>query len=188
MKPISDKYEKVFSKYYFDAAKQRFVDLTKYLEVYGEQIDFKTKLVIAVDHIKVNAFVTSYFLDVIRFKEYHFKSDADAKSKDEASIHTKLVSQSKAAAFTLKWMLKYQPLIVFAQDPFKLSEHERVFLEFLPFLVAINFALRTMGIRPRDVPKEIFDDLLYHIRFRPYEERGFMLYFDLLIKQLSSVK
>jgi hypothetical protein len=188
MKPISEKYERVFAKYYFETARQRFVDLSTYLEVFCNEIDFKQKLVIAVDHIKVNAFITSYYLDIIRFKEYHFNTETISKSNHEKALHTKLVSQTKAAAFTLKWMLKYQPLVAYAKDPFDLVDHEKIFLEYLPFVVALNFSIRTLGIQPHALPHDTYQDLLYHLRFRPYEERGFMLYFDLLVKHLTSDK
>ena len=191
MKPISERYKYLYSEFYYEKARERFAKLVEYLDVYRDQIDFKQKLFTEVDLVKVDAFVTSYYLDVIRFKEYHFNAGGETEfsSARDIEIHgKKLLSKTKVGSFTTKWLLRYQPLVTVARDPSNLDENERTYLEFAPFAVALNFSLRAMDVKPRSLPLDLHRNIMYHLRFRSFDDRTFILYYDLLLQRLSNLE
>jgi hypothetical protein len=189
MKPISDRYQYLYANFYYDKARERYDNLVQYAESYIENIDFNDKLFSCVDTIKVDAFITSYFLDVMRFKEYHFQPSVDGLAgyeRDKCVHAEKLLNSGKVGAFTTKWLIKYSPVVLIPKEGLGLNHVEQTFLAFAPFAIALNFSLRLMDINPRDVPVDIHRDILYHIRFRGFDDRSFMLYYNLLVRYFNN--
>jgi hypothetical protein len=187
LKPISSRYSRIFATYYWEKARSRFDFIQSYSSFFLEGIAFKEKLHCYVDTVKTDAFITSYFLDVIKFKEYHFQPSSE--DEDEKVIHgEKMLNHSKVASFTAKWLLKYCPIVMVPKEGVTLDLFERRLLQNAPFILALNVALRAMDIRPDTVPLDIYKSIVYHLRFREYDDRSLILYFELLKKYVDLSK
>ena len=201
MKPISDRYAWIFKEYYGEKAADRFDFVARYASEFGSVLPFREKVDTSIDFLAIDAFVTSYFLDVIKFKEYHFYSNglyADRDGEHDCNLPTKefdkkihegkLLNSSKVGAFTAKWLLKYHPLLVTQKPDAEVELYERRHIQNIPFIVACNIALRAMGIEPDEVPSDLYRSLVYHLRFRTYEDRSMIMYFELLVAHIELLR
>ena len=194
MKPISDRYERLFREFYADKARDRFDFVIAYSLQFVECLPFKDKVDCKIDRISVDAFITSYFLDVIKFKEYHFREktglefvDAVPNFKDRETTQSeyvmhrkKMLNSNKVGAFTAKWLLKYRAISILPREGESLDLFERRHVQNAPFWLAANISLRSMDIEPTNVPERLYRNLIYHLRFREFDDRSMMLYFELL--------
>ena len=71
MKLVSRRVRWIFDNLYADRAKERSYHLTSYAHSFLETLDFDVDGY-HVDEGRIIRAVDSYFLDVIRYKEYHF--------------------------------------------------------------------------------------------------------------------
>lgn len=189
MKRISERYSRIFSDYYYEKARERFEFIVQYSDFFLESLHFDEKVDGQIIYLNVEAFITSYFLDVIKFKEYHFNfPDGDGPEVDRKVHGEKLLNASKVGAFTAKWLLKYKPIVLLPKADIVLDTFEQRDIQDAPFILALNIALRSMGVDPREVPEDTYKQLLYHFRFRDYEDRGMILYFDLLLKHIELIR
>lgn len=189
MKPISDRYSRIFSEYYYDKAAERFDYLLRYSNLFLEALSYRDKVYCNVNALNVDAFTTSYFLDVIKFKEYHFHIPAQLDENVDKEIHSeKLLNASKVGAFTAKWLLKYSPIVILPKPESTFDVFERRHIQNAPFILALNISLRSMGIQPHEVPTNIYKGILYHFRFRDIDDRSMILYFDLLVSHIDLLK
>lgn len=140
--------------------------------------------------------IRSYFIDVIRYKEYHFSADdktdpvtGKAIQIDPFSerwideVHEKLINESKVAAYTAKWILAYKPLTIISDASLDLNGAEnpqhiqtKLYAN-INEVYALNCALSVLKVDYDDVPENRIDELIYNFRFRKFEEG---LYFMIL--------
>ena len=120
-----------------------------------EHLDPSTK------HLEVNRtvlhnVVVSYFDDVDRHKDYH---------------GTDRVDNEKQAAYTIKWIAKLRPI------QFRCAE-EDVYRELLYIneIYALRCGLSFMEITPAILPRRLYDDFLYTLRYRHIDERMLLIW------------
>lgn len=188
MRNISSRVAKIYESYYSDKSRQRYKTLVDYANHFLKTIPFTADCLLRVDEHKMLALVDSYFLDVIRFKDYHFRPNGDFPEKElftdtwNQLVHgEKLLSPPKVAALSAKWILKYSPLIIIPKNGVLLSSHDRTLLNAATAMFAFQFAIVSMGLSPRNINLEIRRNIIYHFRFRQFEERSFMLLFETLM-------
>jgi hypothetical protein len=206
---VSRRMHAIYELHYADREEQRFDNLYRVFEklaAYVEASDLGAK--IDIDYLSLAEIVRSYFLDTIRYKEYHFDpkcaegsqeldqfgvssiNELDPLSPEWAQlVHTLVnINASKVAAYTVKWILRYKPISVIstrAQDP----ENQPSISTSHPFLANINefYALHcafvVLGIDMSEVAKRKIDELIYCFRFRAFDESA---YFMILSKEYLS--
>jgi len=168
-----------------------------------------------MDYLCLGEIVRSYFFDTIRYKEYHFDPkdpDQYESLEDQEKVRALLqkfgvssvdeldelspqwaqlvhecvrINKSKVAAFTVKWILRYKPISVFAQSaPFVTDEAGQSLPDIpvqSPLLSNINeefaylCALTALEIDARRVPKKKQDELIYCFRFRHFDEASYFM-------------
>ena len=111
--------------------------------------------------------VVSYFDDVDRHKQYH---------------GTKLIDETKQAAFTIKWIAKLRPI------QFNLPSIDAVTTQILYIneIFAVRCGLAFMKLSPQELPKAIYADALYAIRYRHLDERMLILWLATLQYAVNS--
>jgi len=194
MKHISNRIRRIYKDYYAKKAKARFESLVEYSQYFLKSLPIAEKAFCRVDLQKMSALIDSYFLDVIRFKDYHFRPSEDVSDEDVFSVvwnnlvhRDKYLSPSKVAAFEAKWILKYSPLIIIPQNDADFTDEDRIVLCSANALLAFQFSLTSMGLNPEDVDEDIARNMIYHFRFRHFDDRAFILQYDTLLK-LAEVK
>ena len=126
----------------------------------------------------------AYFIDIIRYKEYHYNPKDEGVPYDEyvAKIHSgddkRRLGPDKIAAFLVKWILRSQPIQVEISRNANLKDPR---LNDLIWYVNIYFAL-FVAAEKLQVPLKSLDrkqrlDLLHHFRFRTFDESAFILLF-----------
>lgn len=141
---VSGRILAIYERFYSAREEDRFVSLIKIFEDLSSIIEESDLGVgLEMDYLCLGEIIRSYFLDTIRYKEYHFDPknpvdfsiDEDAKKAanllqkfgveqiqdlDQLSAEwTQLVHdcirthKSKVAAYTVKWILRYKPISVF---------------------------------------------------------------------------
>jgi len=183
VKLISKSYKEIFSEYYADKAERRFSVVRSYSQEFVDHYPVPIGTNIGVSDVALESFITSYFLDVIKFKEYHFRLPDDAPSN--VNVHEeKCLNPSKVAAFSLKWLLKFHPIYVSHSNFGEIRQKERISLSRAPFILSVNISLKLAGIGVEEIPHDQYRKLVYHARFRNIDERSLILYFDALHKQI----
>lgn len=195
---VSRRTAAIYSRYYEDREAQRaenlyllFVDFANAVESAGEVVSLQ------MDYARLGELVRSYFLDVIRYKEYHFGPDPKHEDYDELKsklriaslddldplsekwtelVHTTAnINQSKVAAYTVKWILTYKPISVVSSqasmEPAKLSYLISSINEFY----ALSCALYALELRADAISPRKLDELIYSFRFRKYDEAAFFM-------------
>lgn len=162
---VSKRTQAVYQRYYEDREATRFQNL---YAIFVELSTFvnanESGLRIDIDLLRLAEIVRSYFLDTIRYKEYHLDPKSDSpevrqflasqgvESIDDLEplsdawtelVHrTARINGSKVAAYTVKWILKCRPIGVVSQLP--LAERVAAFNEThrpvgqAPFIANIN--------------------------------------------------
>jgi hypothetical protein len=192
MRPISSRIEYIYREYYYEKARARHHALIQYADLFLKNLPIYNKCNCRVDFQKMVALVDSYFLDVIRFKEYHFQpklpnGTVDVFSKDWMDyVHReKLLHPSKVGALLSKWILKYSPIIIIPKSEELISQDDAKIICSANAGFALNFSLSSMGVSQEDIDKETASDVLYHFRFRNYEDRSFFLIYNSVMKLAS---
>lgn len=108
------------------------------------------------EHLTMNRMVlhnvvVSYFHDVDRHKDFH---------------GTERVDQIKQAAFAIKWIAKLRPIQFDWEDG-----HVSPSILYVNEIYAVRSGLAFMKMSPDILPKQVYDDLLYALRYRPADER-----------------
>jgi len=135
----------------------------------------------SVDRVKIIALVDSYFLDVIRFKEYHFNpknhSELDVNSTAwlEAVHVEKNINPAKIASFTAKWLLNYKPIILEPIGDENLSLEDIELINSAPAILALNFSLYLISLSQQAINERLAKAIIYHFRYRTFDERAFFL-------------
>lgn len=184
MKPISQNYERIFNEYYLEKARRRFKSIYSYSGLFLDEYPTKEKVLSGIDVIKLENFIKSYFLDVIKFKEYHFSIPSHVpvgSPEAQKIIHCdKMLNASKVGAFTAKWIVKNSPIYMVPAPGVRLDKNERHEISVAPYILAANITLRTMGMATPELPSPFYNKLIYHLRFRGVDDRSLILYFEVL--------
>lgn len=186
---VSSRARYIFKHFYSEKARRRFDELVQFSTKFLQGLPFKCSVYRQVDRVKMSALVESYFLDVIRFKEYHFNpkngSGSDILSHQWlASVHQeKNINPAKVAAFTAKWLLSYKPIIIIPENDDDLGNEDRELINSAAAQLALIFSLSLISISVDVVGKRLSDRLMYHFRFRPYDERSFFIIFESLLER-----
>lgn len=211
---VSQRTGAIYREFYQERETARFETLYgifSQLSHFAEASDEGVQL--RLDYLRLVEAIRSYFLDTIRYKEYHFDpkeddpeveailakqgassiSELDPMSREWAELvhRTAKINGSKVAAYTVKWLLRCRPISVVTPVPANEEELRRV--EALPppkqqssFIANINehfaiqSALYALELDIRDVALHRMNELLYNLRFRPFEEST---YFMILSKE-----
>lgn len=187
MKSISKRYSHIFNQYYAQTAKKRFHFCITFIDSWISKIDIGDEFIHVVDHERLSKAIDSYFLDVIKYKEYHFNSDiedvySEAWCKDVHEEHR--INDSKVAAFTAKWLLKAAPISIMPKD-FSSSTprpenddichiNERFALDCSLYALFRNSYL--------NLDASSYENLYYDFKYRNYDERIYFSKFSLLFE------
>jgi hypothetical protein len=212
---VSKRTKALYERFYSDRVTDRLSNLYAIFDRMAANIEAGTSGVrLEIDYLALAEIVRSYFFDTIRYKEYHFDpkgklGDGEriaallakfgCKSIDEIDplspqwaemVHTAVnINSSKVAAYTVKWILKCKPVVVYYDQ--KVAFDPNTVLEQAPgkyaaFLASINehFALQcaflALGIDATKVSRRKIDELIYCFRFRAFDESA---YFMILSKE-----
>lgn len=186
MEVISKRIKYIFEKYYMDVAKERFHILLDSAHKFMSAQTFNCDGYF-IDENRLAKAVDSYFLDVIKFKEYHFNNeDFDDIHSEEwiRRIHVdQKINDSKVAAFTAKWLLKSSLIYV------KSSIDQPILDDFTCHIneaFALNCVLYTLlGHKYDLLDRDDLDKLFYDFKYRPFDERGYFSRFESLEKNVE---
>jgi hypothetical protein len=152
-----------------------------------------------VDLYKVEDFATSYFLDVIKYKEYHFNPRPDISGTlpdiwskayvDSVHAHhpdpdqDKVISLPKVAAFTTKWWVRYMPISIHFDPKYNPTDKERSDICHINEAFILYYCLEIMGLKRDLITKSNWDNLLYHLKFRSLDDRTLILAYSMLYEK-----
>ena len=129
----------------------------------------------------------AYFIDIIRYKEYHYNPEEEGLSYDKyaEAIHggekPRLLDADKRAGFLVKWILRAQPIQVDVPTDVDLESYEN---QNEVWYVNEHFALfvlwQILGISAKKVTEREKTTLLHQFRYRPFDENLFSLTFKKL--------
>lgn len=203
---VSKRMQIIYERHYADREAQRFENLYLIFHKiagYVEASDWGAKL--EIDYLALAEIIRSYFLDTIRYKEYHFDPKCEVGSQALAElgvasidavdplspawtdlVHSEVnINASKVAAYTVKWILRYKPISIICTKP-QTPESQPTIDVSHPFLTNINeyFALHcalvALGASIDEISKHKIDELIYCFRFRAFDESA---YFMILSKE-----
>ena len=100
----------------------------------------------------------------------------------------KRLKLSKVAALTAKWLLKYKPITLLVDDDQsvkKIDPHTRRIASFINEDFALSHALILMKIDPKKIAENMQEGLLYHFKYRPFDERHFFLIFEMIEERFA---
>lgn len=184
MKNISKRIATIFEKYYMDRAQERGLVIISFAHQMMSELDIDVEGYY-LDENKIIKALDSYFLDVIKYKEYHFNCD-DANvnvftEKWARYIHVdKKINDSKVAAFTSKWLLKAAPIYLV---PKKESPVFDDFTCHINSLFVLNCVLYCLLKYDHDlIDQDDYDKLFYDFKYRTLDDRSYFSRFELLEK------
>ena len=159
-RPISKRVEEIFSTYYLEKSKSKETFIRKNAALAVDELEKKglgNNFDAYIDDYLISSLVDSYFLDVIRYKEYHFNNNdigADDK-KWVVRIHSKRIAQNKAASLSSKWILKYKPIQIHPVRGYsnQITLKERSIILKSNSFLAIHCAMMMLDINPGENPK-----------------------------------
>lgn len=114
------------------------------------------------EHLQINRvvlfnIVISYFDDVDRHKHYH---------------GTERIDPTKQAAFTIKWIARLRPIQFSLPSPDDATKE----ILYINEIFSLRCGLAFMELTPQELPKDIYADALYTIRYRHLDERMLILW------------
>ncbi len=182
---ISARIDKIYREIYSDRILSRFRNFHFVYETMAKTTSFHhPEVQLHLDVEKLAELVRSYFIDVIRYKEYHFNPDKDdlqGRKLDVFSrewsdlVHKKRINSSKVATLSVKWVLAYKPISVISDAELTIEEEVKTHLAHVNENYALNIALSALGVEETSVPQPRIEELLYNFRFRGFEEGGYYL-------------
>lgn len=199
MKEISLRYQEIYSTVYKKRAEDRYDHIVSMIESVIDDLKIDPQY-FHVDLHRLSNLVDSYFLDVIRYKEYHFNYDSnsyeDKFSKESIfELHeNKLINESKVVSFLVKWFLRYAPITVLRQDidddiP-HLNAEDKLILESINEYIALQIILYTLFEKEEH---DLIDDcltesLFYDLKYRFFDEKIYFSRIELLQKLVKKSK
>ena len=160
---FDDEKTKIFEKKVDD----RFEDLIICFEGFRETENRWAGLDLRVEYPVLFHAIRNYFHDVRRIKLFH---------------PIEKIDQTKIAAHTLKWLLKFRPIRVNTEGVSLAEVPRRVLFVNEEFAVYSCFVL--LGIPPRALPDKIVQHLMYSLHFRPIEGEVYSL-ITLMMQMMS---
>lgn len=185
-------------KYYEDREAQRALNLYTIFESMAAAVEKAGgTFELYMDYSRLGELIRSYFLDVIRYKEYHFNPDENypefqneikrlgvAALEDlhplspewsELVHRTANINKSKVAAFTVKWILAYKPISVISRQSEPLPGSQPMYFACINEYFALNAALFALEIDASKVSERKIDELIYAFRFRKFDELSYFM-------------
>lgn len=189
----SARIEEIFEKCYASRASEKTTSMHLHIAAYLLEKQGLDDFTAYADPISLKHLNDAYFIDVIRYKEYHLKpSKTIAKSalseQWALDLHSEgengsRINKPKVSALTVKWILKYRPITVMIDDGKDISsinhETQRV-ASFVNEDFALSHALTLLEIPDSKINPRLAEDFLYHLKYRSFDERHFFMLFDLI--------
>jgi hypothetical protein len=189
---VSGRIKYIYSNYYLDRAEEKFSHIIKHIDQFADQCGLSDDYSLFCSDATIKALVDSYFLDVIRYKEYHFNpvgSDRYTSSNSDVwcdAVHNKKISKSKVASYTAKWLLRYSPVLVFtdSEDRYEISSEDKKRILSINAVFCLDHIRKILSTEGR-CPKLLNDDsiiseMIYSFRFRNFDERHFFTILNLI--------
>lgn len=191
---VSKRVDHILRTYYKDSTQKKLLQLIAEANATARALKLdQERFVVYVDEHRIKQIVISYYLDVIRYKEYHFNpkpnsGDLPPLSKEfTEAVHghnsDKVIHKAKVAAFTAKWILRYLPIYVYPKRHValnKLTVLEKEKLDNVNFWFALDHSCSLIGRPAYLCPANIVDMLLYHFKYRTIDDRSLMLVFSMI--------
>lgn len=189
MKSVSRRILELFERYYTKRAEERVIQIVSFAHSLMEGLDYDVAGYY-VDENRIIKAIDSYFLDVIKYKEYHFNCEkhSDVNSQEWASyIHVeKKINDSKVAAFSAKWLLKASPIFILPKDGTPIVDD---FLCHINEFFALNCVLYCLLQYDYDlIDEDDYKKLFYDFKYRMFDERSYFSRFELLEKNAKAKK
>jgi hypothetical protein len=187
--PISYRIKHIYDNYYGRRAIEKFSHICRQCDEFCNGLDFDDKFQAYYADFTIRAMVESYYLDVIRYKEYHFNpSGREEYNPGEPrdwieAVHHKKISKNKVAAYSAKWLLHYSPITIIPDEDHEVLANEQqkilnVNAMFCIVTIRNILAGESSTISEHFMKEEIIADMVYHFRFRTFDERHFFMVLD----------
>jgi hypothetical protein len=152
---------------------KRFQNLVQLFELFGGR--YREKLQpseeLRISYIQLYNLVESYFQDVDRYKQYHFKDPGGS-----------LINEAKRSALTVKWLMRVKPIYV--HNSFSISDDNVNSFDYDDYSIIMNelFAIFVaecfLAVSFSDGK---FGELLYMLRYRNPDEYALMGIFQVIM-------
>jgi hypothetical protein len=189
MKSISRRIISIFEKHYMERAEDRIVVVTLFAHAFLASLDYDVEGYY-FDDAKVIKAVESYFLDVIKYKEYHFDGPANTDVFSDVwteYVHVeKKINDSKVAAFSAKWLLKASPIYVVQKKGIVIADDLFCHINELFVLNCVLYALLQDDYNLVD--EDEYKKLFYDFKYRNLDERAYFSRFELIQKNVQLKK
>ncbi|NVK30126.1 MAG: hypothetical protein HWE20_03920 [Gammaproteobacteria bacterium] len=177
--------EEIFYRYYKEAHEKKSRELLTFLIDYAANLPEIPGFLITIDEFEVDEICFAYYLDIIRYKDFHQKTneeciDENRQENVDENIHSdQKLDLIKICAFSLKWVSRNKPLTyINASGKLGCIEKEYIMLKnHIREAVAIDYAL---SLIPEDVNVNRAE-LMHFLKYRNVDDRSLMLYFDSII-------
>lgn len=197
---LSRRLAAIYDKYYQPRVEIRALNLYKIFDAMAtpvEESDAPYRLHMDIERLA--ELIRSYFLDALRYKEYHLSPD-ECHHKFPAILaelgHNKIddvdplsegwtrllhetanINSSKVAALTVKWVLMYKPISVASLQDDVQTASQPMFISCINEFFALNCAFFILNIDASDVDARKIDELIYSFRFRKFDESAYFMIF-----------
>jgi hypothetical protein len=191
----SQRVEKIIKDYYTKRLENKATSLVTELKSYIGSKEGLDSFEASVDFISVETLCYSYFIDVIKYKEYHLSpkdKNIDPYSPQWVeSLHHddkekgKRLKFSKVAAFTAKWLLKYKPISIQLIDgilPQQVNPEEKRRASSINEDFALLHSLQLLEINDEKLNSNLLMDMVYHFRYRAFDERHFFILYENIVQ------
>ncbi|MDI9334731.1 MAG: hypothetical protein QM533_10185 [Cytophagales bacterium] len=189
----SQRVELILNQFYKKRIREKKLSLVSLLKAYADSKDGLDGFISSLDIIAVDQLCKSYYIDVVKYKEYHLSPEnSNPSSKLEPfsdewtrALHNeksgKRLRLSKVAAFTAKWILKYKPINLEVEDnisPGSIDPKKRRLAASLNEDFALAHTFQLMNLDTSKIPDTVLADMIYHYRYRSFDERHFFIMLD----------
>ena len=193
----SERIEAIVDKYYCNRMLEKANSLAGHVLLYLENKEGLDSFSASLNFVAIEKLCDAYFIDVIRYKEYHIgpslgnhltpfsKEWTEALHGEEVG---KRIKYSKIAALTVKWLLKCSPISLVLNDgirPDQISPQEKRISSFINEDFALNHSMTLIKTPISKLIKKDYEDLIYHFKYRNYDERHFFIVYELLREKYS---
>lgn len=177
---VSRRIIEIYNEHYSVRGPRRVENLFKiYTFMAKARVSAGDDAKLLIDMERIAELVRSYFLDVVRYKEYHFsaKNGADPFSREwAADVHGQRINDSKVATLTAKWILSYKPISY--TRPTNAQYRADASLIAVNEHFAMHCACYALGLHIEDIDPIRYDELIYNLRFRRFDEGAYFMVFS----------
>lgn len=193
---VSKRVKCIYKRYYEPKSGARFQSLYEVYYSMASRIEaVHPNIRIEIDHHSLSEMIRSYFLDVIRYKEYHLDPKLTDIESTEGVNHlseawseklhcSSKINVSKVAAYTVKWILRYKPISVLYTDAESINFNDvdsvpkkktGDMLANVNEYYALHVAFLLLDIEASEVSDKTSDELIYCFRFRAFDESSYFM-------------